>query len=105
MTQSEVIEMARAAGIEVHDRKQEARIGMDVLIGADSTDKLMRLVALATAKERAACAQACDELTEAFHEEMQTGPLDEAGRMHREGSASGAASCAAAIRARGQEGA
>ena len=91
MTQSEVIAMVREAGIEVHERKQEARIGMDVLIGADSTDKLMRLVALVAADEREACAQ----VAEGFPENRDWVPGSLWGNIRRE--------VAEAIRARGQE--
>lgn len=37
-----IIRMAREAGFEVHDRKQQARVGMDALLGIDSTEKLER---------------------------------------------------------------
>lgn len=52
MTRDDVIRWAREAGIEVHDRKQEVRFGMDALIGADSTEKLQRMCELAAAAER-----------------------------------------------------
>lgn len=52
MTRDDIIRMAREAGIEVHERKQEARFGMDALIGADSTEKLQRMCELAAAAER-----------------------------------------------------
>ena len=83
MTRDEVIAMASEAGIEVHDRKQEARFGVDALIGSDSTEQLERFAALVAAKEREACAKACDELGNRFYQF----PAD----------------CASAIRARGQE--
>ena len=52
MTRDEIISMAREAGFEVHERKQEARVGMDALLGNDSTGKLERFAALVAAKER-----------------------------------------------------
>lgn len=36
-----VIQLAREVGFEVHPYKQQARVGMDALIGADSTPKLL----------------------------------------------------------------
>ena len=61
MTRDDIIRMAREAGIEVHPRKQQIRIGFDVLSGCDSTDKVERFAALVAAAEREACAQVCDE--------------------------------------------
>lgn len=54
MNRDEILSMAREAGIEVHPRKEIARIGLDVLTGCDSTDKLAKFAELATAKERTA---------------------------------------------------
>jgi hypothetical protein len=36
-----VIQLAREVGFEVHPYKQQVRVGMDALIGADSTPKLL----------------------------------------------------------------
>lgn len=107
MTHEEIIAMAREAGFEVHERKQQVRVGADALLGIDSSDKLERFAALVAEKaeakandrantswklmcekmvaaEREACAQVCDGI--------------EIG----EGETSGlACECAAAIRARG----
>lgn len=52
MTHEEIIAMAREAGFEVHERKQQVRVGVDALLGIDSTDKLDRFAALVAAKER-----------------------------------------------------
>jgi hypothetical protein len=46
MTREELLMMAREAGIEVHPSKQQARIGLDALIGCDSTGKLARFAEL-----------------------------------------------------------
>lgn len=44
-----IIRMAREAGFEIHERKQQARVGMDALVGIDSTDKLQRFAELVKA--------------------------------------------------------
>ena len=64
MTHEEIIAMAREAGFEVHERKQQVRVGVDALLGIDSTDKLDRFAVLVAAKEREACAQVCDASVE-----------------------------------------
>lgn len=51
-----IIEMAREAGFEVHERKQQARVGLDALCGIDSTAKLERFAELVRADEREALA-------------------------------------------------
>lgn len=45
----DLIRMAREAGFEVHDRKQQVRVGVDALVGIDSTEKLERFAALVAA--------------------------------------------------------
>lgn len=47
MDRDAILALARQAGIDVHDRKQQARIGMDTLTGEDSTQKLALFAALA----------------------------------------------------------
>lgn len=54
MTRDDVIRWAREAGFEVHPRKQEARVGVDALMGLDSTPKLERFAAMVAAAEREA---------------------------------------------------
>lgn len=65
MNQEHILKMAREAGIFVHERKQQARIGLDVITGEDSTAELMRFADLVAAKaaqdEREACAKLCEE--------------------------------------------
>ena len=56
--------MAKEAGMEVHERKGQIRIGSAVLTGADSTDEVTRFAALVAAKEREACALVCDRMAQ-----------------------------------------
>ena len=49
----DLIRMAKECGFEVHERKQEVRIGIDALTGVDSTAKLRRFAELIRADERA----------------------------------------------------
>jgi len=64
MTRDEIIRMASECGFEVHERKQQVRVGMDTLFGCDSTAKLERFAALVAAAEREACAKLCEEIQE-----------------------------------------
>ena len=57
MNRETIIQIAREAGFEVHEQKQQARVGIDALIGVDSTAKLERFYALAVAAERKECAK------------------------------------------------
>lgn len=52
MNREDVIGWAREAGLEVHDRKNQARFGIDIITGEDSTAKLQRMCELAAAAER-----------------------------------------------------
>lgn len=63
MTREDIMRMAREAGFEVHDRKQQARVGFDALLGIDSTDKLKRFAALVAAAEREALAKHFEHLS------------------------------------------
>ena len=56
MTRNDILRMAREAGMEVHPRKGEIRIGSAVLTGCDSTDEVMRFAALVAQAEREECA-------------------------------------------------
>lgn len=60
MKREDIIRMAQEAGFEVHERKQQARVGIDALLGVDSTEKLQRFAALVAAAEREACATVCE---------------------------------------------
>ena len=51
-----IIKLAREAGMEVHERKGEIRIGSAVITGCNSTDQVMRFAALVAAAEREQCA-------------------------------------------------
>ena len=42
----DVQKLAREAGFEVHERKKEVRVGLDALLGINSTAKLERFAAL-----------------------------------------------------------
>ena len=64
MTRDEILSMAREAGIEVHPRKEIARIGLDALTGCDSTDKLAKFAELATSKERTSRIEAQQRLAD-----------------------------------------
>lgn len=57
MNRDDVIRMARESGIEVHPRKDEARIGWDAIAGLDSTPKLERFAALVAEYERQKCCE------------------------------------------------
>jgi hypothetical protein len=46
MDRETIIKLAREAGFEIHERKLEARVGMDALAGIDSTPKLERFAKL-----------------------------------------------------------
>ena len=60
MNREEIISMAREAGFEIHDRKQQARVGMDAIIGIDSTAKLEAFAKLVAEHEREECANIAD---------------------------------------------
>lgn len=60
MTQDEIIEMARQAGMEVHSSKGQIRIGSAVFTGDDTTKQVEAFAKLVAAKEREACAKLCE---------------------------------------------
>ena len=62
MNKEDIIRMAREAGIEVHTRKGQIRIGSAVITGGDSTFEVVRFAALVAAHEREACAKECETL-------------------------------------------
>lgn len=61
MTREDIIKMAREAGLEVHPRKEQVRVGFDALMGIDSTENVERFAAIVAAAEREACAKAAEE--------------------------------------------
>lgn len=71
MNRDDVIKMAREAGMEVHERKGEVRIGSAILTGADSTEQVERFAQLvaaqAAAEEREACADVADDYGHVAH--------------------------------------
>lgn len=66
MNREDVINLAKEAGIEVHPRKNEARVGIDCITGEDSTEKLARFAALVAAEERRKCAKIAASLVPPF---------------------------------------
>ena len=116
MNRETIIQMAREAGFEVHERKQQARVGIDALIGVDSTAKLERFAALVAASEREECAKVCESFRDVREEAraaLRVADALESGDQDRMLSAlghdsdvrlyhSGLDKSAAAIRARGE---
>ena len=95
MTHEEIIAMAREAGGYESPQYPENLV-------MDEHD-LARFAALVAAKEREACAQVCDAERQDFGG-VAAGPMTtDAGKRVHEAMAAGAATCAAAIRARGQK--
>ena len=85
MTQDEIIEMARQAGMEQYGNMWFSNIDMDVHIS--HLEAFAKLVAAkAAAKEREACAKVCEQIDIAAFGGERPAPND----------------CAAAIRARGE---
>lgn len=97
MTHEEIIATANAAAAR-HGHTYEPE-------PADGTvEFLASFAALVAAKEREACAQVCDAERQDFGG-VAAGPMTtDAGKRVHEAMAAGAATCAAAIRARGQKG-
>ena len=89
MTHEEIIEMAKAEGLSFLP---------------EANSPLVRIVRKAVAKEREACAQVCDAERQDFGG-VAAGPMTtDAGKRVHEAMAAGAATCAAAIRARASKG-
>jgi hypothetical protein len=61
MTQDEIIRMAREAGLNVHPRKNQIRVGADVFLGDDSTPAVIRFAELVEEAERNTCIADCME--------------------------------------------
>ena len=94
MTQDEIIAMAREAS-------SMERLPWNGEWIFRSKKELMAFAALVAAKEREACAQVCDAERQDFGG-VAAGPMTtDAGKRVHEAMAAGAATCAAAIRARG----
>ena len=96
MKREDIIRMARDAGIEVHARKGEIRIGSAAITGCDSTEQVTRFAALVAAAEREACAEHYLAVMRKAVEEER-----EACAKLCEKQKSNWNYCAAAIRARG----
>ena len=96
MTHEEIIAMAREAS-------SMERLPWNGEWIFRSKKELMAFAALVAAKEREACAQVCDAERQDFGG-VAAGPMTtDAGKRVHEAMAAGAATCAAAIRARGQK--
>ena len=96
MNQNEIMEMAREAS-------SMARLPWNGEWIFRSKKELMAFAALVAAKEREACAQVCDAERQDFGG-VAAGPMTtDAGKRVHEAMAAGAATCAAAIRTRGQK--
>ena len=96
MTQEEIIAMAKEAS-------SMERLPWNGEWIFRSKKELMAFAALVAAKEREACAQVCDAERQDFGG-VAAGPMTtDAGKRVHEAMAAGAATCAAAIRARGQK--
>ena len=96
MNQDEIIAMAREAS-------SMERLPWNGEWIFRSKKELMAFAALVAAKEREACAQVCDAERQDFGG-VAAGPMTtDAGKRVHEAMAAGAATCAAAIRARGQK--
>lgn len=95
-----VEELAREAGFEVHERKKQVRVGIDALVGIDSTAKLERFRDLVLEE----AAKACDSISE-DQWALYKGRKPYTGREHGrfsdvvQGKADGADHCAQSIRA------
>jgi hypothetical protein len=97
----DVIKMAIEAGMEVHERKGEVRIGSAILTGADSTEQVERFAQLvaaqAAAEEREACAKYIERQRVMVMDPLQMRTADQVAQGQKQ-------MCkflAAAIRARG----
>ena len=110
MTQEEIIAMAREAGFRTGHIDLTLGEPVPFIAPASGTScivEVRRLVALvaekAAAKEREACAKVCDAERQDFGG-VAAGPMTtDAGKRVHEAMAAGAATCAAAIRTRGQK--
>lgn len=96
MTHEEIIAMAREAS-------SMERLPWNGEWIFRSKKELMAFAALVAAKERGECAQVCDAERQDFGG-VAAGPMTtDAGKRVHEAMAAGAATCAAAIRSRGQK--
>ena len=99
MNQAEIIAMAKEAGL-LPDNSHPAP---ETRAMRQRSNAVQRFAALVAAKEREACAQVCDAERQDFGG-VAAGPMTtDAGKRVHEAMAAGAATCAAAIRARGKK--
>ena len=103
MTHEEIIAMAREAEISLETMVLLCGVEIQITESPLSVDELARFADRVAAKEREACAQVCDAERQDFGG-VAAGPMTtDAGKRVHEAMAAGAATCAAAIRARGTE--
>ena len=96
-TPEEITAMAKEAGATKFYQERQSISQDNYLVGQAF---LERFAALVAAKEREACAQVCDAERQDFGG-VAAGPMTtDAGKRVHEAMAAGAATCAAAIRAR-----
>lgn len=81
MNAEQITELARQAGMEIHPRKMQIRVGADAALGLDSTDVVMRFATLvrnATLEEAAGCGRVLRERASGNTQENQmTKQIDE----------------------------
>ena len=106
MNHDEIIAMAREAGFRTGHIDLTIGDPVPFIAPASGTScmwEVLRFAALVAAKEREACAQVCDAERQDFGG-VAAGPMTtDAGKRVHEAMAAGAATCAAAIRARGKK--
>lgn len=103
MTRNESMALAEQAGIEFQSHVGVLGRTNVTTHGSQSIKKIQRLIELAVAKEREACASLCDRFA-ARITEAQQGPSDALSNMMlRQVAVLGFGEAAAAIRARGQK--
>lgn len=64
MTREDIIRMAREAGMEVHERKSEIRIGSALFTASDCTEQVERFAALVRQDEQIRQMKNAEELAE-----------------------------------------
>lgn len=99
----DLIAMARIAGMEVHERKGEVRIGSAIITGCDCTEQVERFAALiearAVARTREECAVLCAKRRDDADDRIRFGFGDKTIEL---AAALEANACADAIRALGE---
>ena len=68
MTNEQIIEIAKRAGMEVHPRKMQIRVGADAALGLDSTAVVTRFAQLVRNAALEEAALKCDQLSDASNQ-------------------------------------